>query len=633
MVRRAGGFEREGRPASCSSTVLCRLTVVALALLLFGASCRRAQSAIGDGANADPTASAAPSASQQAAAVSSIVVDHGELDTVAPDDSPRLAATVIAATIYKLPDVDSRKLGYIRLGGIVRRDPHPVPGKGCQKEWYRVYPMGHVCADEATTNLDEPLVRATQVRPNLDKPLPYAYGFVRATAPQYLRVPTKAEQLQSEFKFEEHMQWFAEHRAEVQTVLLGANDVPLDARGVAVPGLKPPPGFRPSTELTNNELFGGTQDESVPWWLDGGRKIPNVSGFEVPDYAYFADRVRRKTGLSFVGAFMARDADLARRFGITVDMRLIPTTKVKPDTGSPFHGIELSEKTPIPFCFVVKRDSRTWKLIRGRDEAREAEAVPRRAIVPLSGRARIKAGKRFYQTLKDKTRWLRASDIGIVANPQQWPAEAEKGEKWIHVSLRQQTLVLYEGKRPWYATLVSTGRDRLGDPETSLATPRGTFRLRSKHIAAAMDAEENAAVAGGKKRRHAHSSSPEVQATIDRLLKAEQEGAKLSEEDRRRLLNIKKGRHPEYGVTMRRGAGDFELRDVPWIQYFASGYAIHGAYWHDVFGIPRSHGCINLAPIDARLVFRWTDPPVPDGWHGVNIGTDMGQGTTVIVSE
>ena len=95
-----------------------------------------------------------------------------------------------------------------------------------------------------------------------------------------------------------------------------------------------------------------------------------------------------------------------------------------------------------------------------------------------------------------------------------------------------------------------------------------------------------------------------------------------------------RGRDPEYGihhcVAARRTSS---CADVPWIQYFASGYALHGAYWHDVFGIARSHGCINLAPIDARYVFMWTDPPVPKGWHGINVGADMGEGTGVVVRE
>jgi lipoprotein-anchoring transpeptidase ErfK/SrfK len=82
-----------------------------------------------------------------------------------------------------------------------------------------------------------------------------------------------------------------------------------------------------------------------------------------------------------------------------------------------------------------------------------------------------------------------------------------------------------------------------------------------------------------------------------------------------------------YGVTLRRGHGLFKLRDVPYIQYFESNYAIHGAYWHDVFGIARSHGCINLAPADALRVFKFTEPQVPDAWHGMRIAN----GTAVVI--
>lgn len=614
-----------------------RTTVICTLLVGLSASCKEQRAdAMTEPRASGPAASAsAPrlASSVRSAPMSSIVVDHGELDTAAPESSPKLAATTIATTVYKLPNTESRRLGYIRLGGIVPRDPAPVPGKGCKKDWYKVYPMGYVCGDEATTDLSAPLVRATQRRPDTNKSLPYRYGFVRATAPQYLKIPTKPQQIKSEFKLEEHLAWFAEHRDEVQSVIFGANDVALDARGIAVPGLKQPEGFRPSTALSINELFGGAPGEGkVPFWLEEGRSIPNVSGFEVPEYAVFADRVRRKTGLSFVDAFNTRSEDLERRFAVTVDMRLVPTTKVKPDTGSPFHGIELPKGMHLPFAWVNKRDKTTYRLIKNSDEARSAEPVPRRALVPLSGKARIKGGRRYYQTLKDKTRWLLAQDLSIVAQPPKWPEYAERGEKWMSVSIRQQTLVLYEGKRPWYATMVSTGRDRFGDPKDSLATPMGEFQLQSKHIAAAMDSEENSTVSGGQKSRKMRLDA-EGQATVARLKKAVEAGQQLNDQDQRRWANVQKGRHPEYGVTRRRGAANFELRDVPWIQYFAAGYALHGSYWHDVFGIPRSHGCINLSPIDARIVFMWTDPPIPEGWHGINIGHDMGQGTRIYVHE
>lgn len=61
---------------------------------------------------------------------------------------------------------------------------------------------------------------------------------------------------------------------------------------------------------------------------------------------------------------------------------------------------------------------------------------------------------------------------------------------------------------------------------------------------------------------------------------------------------------------------EFDFRDVPFVQYFTEGFALHAAYWHDDFGTPRSHGCVNLAPIDAAWLFGWTDPDVPAAWHG-----------------
>jgi hypothetical protein len=58
----------------------------------------------------------------------------------------------------------------------------------------------------------------------------------------------------------------------------------------------------------------------------------------------------------------------------------------------------------------------------------------------------------------------------------------------------------------------------------------------------------------------------------------------------------------------------FDLPGVPWVAYYQAdndGYAFHGAYWHNDFGRPHSHGCINLRPADARWLYRWLDPQVP----------------------
>jgi hypothetical protein len=62
--------------------------------------------------------------------------------------------------------------------------------------------------------------------------------------------------------------------------------------------------------------------------------------------------------------------------------------------------------------------------------------------------------------------------------------------------------------------------------------------------------------------------------------------------------------------------GWYEIGEVPWTMFYKKYYAVHGAYWHDDFGQTRSHGCTNLSPADARWIFRWSDPDVPEGWHG-----------------
>ncbi|NMC69652.1 MAG: L,D-transpeptidase [Myxococcales bacterium] len=61
----------------------------------------------------------------------------------------------------------------------------------------------------------------------------------------------------------------------------------------------------------------------------------------------------------------------------------------------------------------------------------------------------------------------------------------------------------------------------------------------------------------------------------------------------------------------------YYLEDVPWVLYFNDDIALHGAYWHGAFGQVRSHGCVNLAPLDARWVFDRAQPALPRGWWSI----------------
>ena len=78
------------------------------------------------------------------------------------------------------------------------------------------------------------------------------------------------------------------------------------------------------------------------------------------------------------------------------------------------------------------------------------------------------------------------------------------------------------------------------------------------------------------------------------------------------------------------GAESYSIEDVPWTMYFEGSYALHAAFWHDRFGRPRSHGCVNLAPADARWIFMWSEPALPPGWHGIS--SDRGEGGFVYVT-
>ena len=86
--------------------------------------------------------------------------------------------------------------------------------------------------------------------------------------------------------------------------------------------------------------------------------------------------------------------------------------------------------------------------------------------------------------------------------------------------------------------------------------------------------------------------------------------------------------------TMKGGSKElgtyYNLPNVPHNMFFYKGFAVHGAYWHNNFGTPMSHGCVN-APLDkVATLFDWTGPVVPDGKNVVR-ASDENPGTKVFV--
>jgi L,D-transpeptidase catalytic domain len=213
------------------------------------------------------------------------------------------------------------------------------------------------------------------------------------------------------------------------------------------------------------------------------------------------------------------------------------------------------------------------------------EELPLQAHAAVTAQPLMLGGAKFHELLAPPKDALEPGARYVVKDGPTFrvdalpavPPNVGADDLWIDIAIASQTLVLYKGTLPIFATLVSTGVDGAGDPEKTKSTPRGLFRIRSKHITARMAAEEKPPAKEGDK--------PD----------------------------------PRYRVD-----------DVPYVQYFHAGYALHGAYWHDNFGTPRSHGCVNLSPHDAMYLFQKTTPGVPASWHGVFGGVAGGeQGTWI----
>lgn len=501
-----------------------------------------------------------PQPSRAIALEQSLAVDPLAAIPVPPADGPPLFPLALSVAVKAKPRAASEVVGYLRLGAKVARSEQAVGFDGCPAGWYAIRPVGFVCAEtDVTLDPSHPLVRAFNVEPNRARPMPYAYAFARAVAPNYLRIPSESEQFNREMRLERHLRNYKRLQADWDALTVGANDVPLDERGFAVGAIP-----EHAIPMDMSQRFGGTGSDAVPWWLEGGKRaVPNVSSFKTPMYAAMAGRVKRHAGVALVGTFVADKEAQNRRFAISTDGRLLPADKLKADSGSPFHGVDIST-VGLPVAFARTAGASWWEEKDG-GEMKAGERVGWREFVPLTGKVKRVGGERMVEAKGGK--WLRSSDLKTATKPSALPWFARKKTRWIQISLLSQTLVLWEGDRPVYATLVSTGRDGIGDPKTTLSTPTGTFRIYEKHVTTTMDS------------------------------------------------NV--------------ADSEFELRDVPWVQYFQGGYALHAAYWHDDFGRPRSHGCVNLAPIDARVVFNFTNPDVPEHWHGSESGDDFGQGTVV----
>jgi len=430
-----------------------------------------------------------------------------------------LVSTAKETIVYARPSTKAPKLGYLRAGAVVSRDPEPASYDGCRGGFYGVAPEGFVCVGpNASIDAHGDAARTVPRRADRTTPLPYVYGVAPlGGAPAYSRIPTDDERRNAEASLHVY-------------------------RG-------------------DEKSFDGVPLDPIPWFLTEGAPSIAPNGIRFSRTQLLVGTPSPKSGFAFTSLF---ELD-GRRFALTVDMTIVPLDRVTKVEPSRFHGLPLSEDGSLPVVFVRSKSAALYSGDPARAGLKFQRRLEFREAVPITGKT-ARASDVAYLETRDGG-WIVDKDLVRVnadATPPPWAAGSRT---WVDVSISKQTLVAYEGPRPVFVTLVSTGVDGAGDPETTHSTIQGQFLIHTKHVTTTMDGDE---------------------------------------------------------------AGDeFDLREVPYVQYFKDGFALHAAYWHDAFGVPRSHGCVNLSPLDARWLFAWTEPHVPATWHGAM----SARGTLVRVRE
>jgi len=156
-----------------------------------------------------------------------------------------------------------------------------------------------------------------------------------------------------------------------------------------------------------------------------------------------------------------------------------------------------------------------------------------------------------YGTFGDRF-WAPGEAFRIITQEELMPINPEVEDKKVVVDLTHQTLSCYEADTEVYFCRVSTGDkfDAEGNPVDEWSTPIGGHSIW------------------------------------------------------RKLVSV----HMTGGTT----GGGYDLPGIGWTTLFSgNGVAVHSTFWHNSFGVPRSHGCVNAQPEDAQWIFRWTVPEVP----------------------
>ncbi len=479
-----------------------------------------------------------------------------------PGPPKRLFAKRYVVRVFARADRDSERLGYLRAGSThMARTHDPIGTERCAGGWYELEVGGFVCSGRDVTAFEgRRLPARPPAQPDFEAELPYRYARARRdNLAIYRRLPTDEE------------------AAIYEGYRIPGLELPPEAEGASAEGAAPAEAAPPAPEPEMLTASGPAETAGAEGALEPVEPVvPTLASLEGERGGVLMRRTLR-------GFIFAIDRDVRtgpRRYWRTLSNEIIPYSGLdRPRsqqfiTSSGFRGAILSRE-PVPDAGVGDADagaaapaptgvhlplgfvmsSKVNQFTLGRD------GRPRRGRTPgyhhmfqISGEAEIRGTQ--YVTTTD-ARLFRTEDVRVLRAATARPEGVGDNDQWIDIDLATQTLIAYEGLTPVFATLVSTGRVRdPDDPLRDMRTPTGLFRITSKHVTHTMDGD--------------HAAD-----------------------------------------------GPYSIEDVPYVMYFQLAFALHSAFWHDGFGRPRSHGCVNLSPHDARWLFQWAGPRLPQGWHAI----------------
>jgi lipoprotein-anchoring transpeptidase ErfK/SrfK len=533
--------------------------------------------------SSDKAIDASPAAAADAGSVdASAALDDASLDA-GRGVLTRLAATAQTSVVdtpwWPESGKGSKRIGYLRHGALAAAYDRPTVNEDCKEGWFELEVGGYVCGKAVTAELTSPKIRLAPKQPDHDAGMPYRYGVnLSDGTPLYRRVlPTEERK-----KYEP---WLSPPKPSADDAA-GDTDKPEK-------GEKADKGEKTEVAGEGEESPSATPAHRSAGPVDAGTDAGRPKLKQLKGRGVLVRTMARGFYLALDRSFNSNGAKWWRTsFGFAVPFeRIMVQPGVTKHAGSWFEAVPVGEPADAgsddeggidagsdggdggaapgagTVAFVSVGFARKLEVSDDGKKITWGAELSKRTAVMLDGREATVSGVTYHRTTAGF--WVRMMDL-TRAHPA-FPADLRAGEKWIDVDLTRQALVAFEGTRPVFATLISSGRRNPQDKEKDFPTPTGSYRIREKHVTTTMDGD----VASD---------------------------------------------------------GPYSIEDVPWVMYFQGSYALHAAFWHDSFGRMRSHGCVNMAPEDARTLFAWSDPPLPQGWHGV-FSRDESSGTRIIVHE